>query len=443
MINILIRNGFLLLPTGLVREDLLASDGRIAKIGTIDPATIPGCEIVDATGRIILPGGIDPHVHLALPTPAGPSCDDFISGSRAALAGGTTRLFDFVTPRRGQSLKEALTLRRSEATESLIPCHLHLGISEWSATVAKDVVECIEKENIKSLKAYLAYRDSIGIGPEMLEQLMSAISGSGAVLMVHCEDGFMIGRLQKECLASGRRGPAWHAPSRPPEAEIKAIEQVIELSGRTRCPVYIVHISTRRGAELVAEGKRAGFDVFGETCPQYLLLDKSRYDPEFSDDQILPYIISPPLRTRDDQEGLWEAVADGTLDVVATDHCPFYLRGQKERGRHDFTRIPNGAGGIEHRLGLLYTFGVRSGKIPWKRFSELVSWNPARIFGIDHETGRIEPGLNADLVVWNPEVQHKISANSHYSKCDTDIYENFLNEGKAEEVFVRGERIGF
>ena len=443
MINILFRNGSLLLPTGLVGEDLLISDGRIARTGNINPATIPGCEVVDATGRIILPGGIDPHVHFALPTPAGLSCDDFISGSQAALAGGTTRLFDFATPRRGQSLKEALRLRRAEAAQSLIPCGLHLGISEWNDSSAKEVVECIEKENVKSLKAYLAYRDSIGISPESLDQLMRSIAGSGAVLMVHCEDGAMIGHLQQEYLASGRSGPAYHSLSRPAEAEIRAIDQVIELSGRTRCPVYIVHISTRRGAELVAEGKRDGIEVFGETCPQYLLLDNSRYDPALSDDQILPYIISPPLRSRDDQEGLWEALANGNLDVVATDHCPFHLRGQKERGRHDFSRIPNGAGGVEHRLGLLYTFGVKSGKISWNRFSELISWNPARIFGIAHETGRIEPGLMADLVVWNPEIQHVISVNSHYSLCDNDIFEHFICEGRAESVFVGGEKLVF
>ena len=253
----------------------------------------------------------------------------------------------------------------------------------------------------------------------------------------------MIGQLQQENLASGRSGPAFHALSRPPEAEIRAIDQVIELSARTRCPVYVVHISTRRGAELGADGKRAGIQVFGETCPHYLLLDNSRYDPELSDDLILPYIISPPLRTRDDQQGLWEALADGTLDVVATDHCPFHLRGQKERGRYDFTRIPNGAGGIEHRLGLLYTFGVKSGKISWNRFSELVSWNPARIFGIAHETGKLEPGLMADLVVWNPEIQHVISVSSHYSLCDNDIFEHFICEGRAEAVFVAGEKLVF
>lgn len=438
MTGILIKNGQLLVEGKLTSGDVAVHRGLIMAAGALNPGDFPGYVSIDADRRFILPGGIDPHVHLALPTPAGNSCDDFIRGSMAAISGGTTTLFDFVTPQRGQSLIEALQARRREASESQAHCFLHLGISEWNPAVRHDLIQCIENSGIISVKCYLAYRESIGIDYKELREVMKTLAGRGVVLMVHCEDGKLIRRNQQELINSGKVRPAFHSVSRPAEAEISAISEVAEMSSVTGCCSYIVHISTRKGAEVVKAAKDSGISIFGETCPQYLLLDNSVYHPDLPDRKVLPYIISPPIRSLHDQEGLWDAVADGSIDVVATDHCPFNLEGQKERGILDFTRIPNGAGGIEHRLSLLFTYGVLPGKIGIQRFVELVSSNPARIFGLDKSKGRLQPGYDADIIIWNPEAAQKISAANHRSFCDTDIYEGFYLQGKAEKVFIQG-----
>ena len=436
---ILIRNGSIINGNEQIRADVLLEKGQVSAMGNINLEKVRDAEVIDARGKFILPGGIDPHVHLALPTPAGNSSDDFISGSKAALAGGTTTMIDFVTPHRGQSLKEAYRLRKAETAASHINCGLHQGISEWNTAIAREVIPMIEKEGVRSFKAYLAYRESIGIGYDELEELMRIAGSAGALVMVHCEDGGMVSHLQQSFLKEGKTRPAFHASSRPPEAEISAIERVIELSGRTGCKTYIVHISTRKGAEIVGTAKKAGVRVYGETCPQYLLLDDSVYSPDRSDADVLPYIISPPIRGKKEQQGLWEALADGFIDVVSTDHCPFNLHGQKDLGMNNFTRIPNGAGGIEHRLSLIYTYGVLSGRISLNRFVELVSANPAEIFGMGLTKGRIKPGYDADILIWDPDFSGIISVKNHIQHCDSEIYEGFKVKGRAEKVILDGE----
>jgi dihydropyrimidinase len=256
--------------------------------------------------------------------------------------------------------------------------------------------------------------------------------------MVHCEDGEMITWLQQAFREQGKTRPAYHALSRPAEAEIRAIEEVIELSAKTGCPVYIVHTSTAKGKETIQSAKKSGVKVYGETCMQYLMLDDSVYDLSLDDRKVLPYIMSPPIRSKADQETLWEGLADGTFDVVASDHCPFNLIGQKDLGIHDFTKIPNGAGGLEHRLVLLYTYGVSTGKITINQFVNLTSTKPAEIFGLGDRKGKIEPGYDADLVIWDPEANGVISVANHYQNCDSEIYEGFQYKGKPEIVFIRG-----
>ncbi len=422
------------------QEDILIEDGKIARIGKISPSDYPAYKTIDASGKYIIPGGIDPHVHLALPTPAGNSSDDFYSGSRAALAGGTTYFMDFVTPHKGQSLIEALHLRQAETKASLTPCGLHVGISEWNVKVADEVIRCIEEENIKSFKAYLAYRESIGISTRELGELMKVLGPAGGLLMVHSEDGEMVSRLQQQFIREGKTRPCYHPLSRPPEAEVRAVGEVLELSAKTGCPVYIVHISTGKAAALVRQAKRSGVKVFAETCPHYLLLDESVYDPKRPDMEVLPFILSPPLRPAENKEGLWEALSDGIFDTIGTDHCPFNLHGQKDKGLHDFTKVPNGAGGIEHRLGLMYTYGVLEGKISIERFVELVSTNASEIFGIEKK-GKLEAGYDADIVIWNPETEHTISVKNHMQRCDSEIYESFEVKGKAAVVVLGGEII--
>jgi dihydropyrimidinase len=436
---ILIINGTVISAASSLKENLLVKNGKITAKGQLEPNNFSQCNIIDATGKLVFPGGIDPHVHFALPTPAGASSDDFASGSRAAVAGGTTSFIDFVTPHRGQSLLEALAQRRAEAATSSLDYSLHMGISEWNASVASDVIHCIEKEGIFSFKAYLAYRESIGISYSELHQLMEVVGSSGGLVMVHCEDGEMISRLQHEFLLKGETHAYYHALSHPPEAEIRAVEKVIELSGRTGCPVYIVHTSTRQAAAAIAAAKKSGLPVFAETCPHYLLLDDTLYDESLDNLRVLLYVISPPLRTSADQEYLWKGLADGTFDTVATDHCPFNLYGQKDQGVHDFTKIPNGAGSIEHRLCLLYTYGVLTEKITISQFINLVSTRPAEIFAMADHKGKLDIGYDADIVIWDPEARGTISVKNHFQQCDSDIYEGFSTQGRPETVIVKGE----
>lgn len=435
----LIINGTVISAVSSLKENLAIDNGKITAKGQLEPHDFREFEIIDATGKLLLPGGIDPHVHFALPTPAGPSSDDFASGSRAAVAGGTTSFIDFVTPHRGQSLLEALSLRRAQAAASLLDYRLHMGISEWNVSIASDVIRCIEKEGIVSFKAYLAYRESIGISLSELQQMMEVVGSSGGLVLVHCEDGEMIRRLQHEFLLKGKTHAYYHALSHPPEAEIRAVEKVIELSGKTGCPVYIVHISTQQAAAAIAAAKKSGLPVFAETCPHYLLLDDAVYNERLDNLRVLPYVISPPLRTFENQEHLWEGLADGTFDTVATDHCPFNLYGQKDQGLYDFTKIPNGAGSIEHRMSLLYTYGVLTKKITINQFVNLVSTRAAEIFGLDDHKGKLEVGFDADVVIWDPDARRIISVKNHLQHCDSDIYEGFSIQGRPETVIVKGE----
>ena len=437
--KIRIKNGVLVDATGTAREDLLLENGIIAGRGGVDGSLSDGCLEIDAAGKLVMPGGIDPHVHLSLPTPAGKSCDDFRTGSLAALAGGTTYFMDFVTPRRGQPLREALCLRRKEARDSLTGCGLHMGISEWGQGIASEIPPLVEKEGIRSFKAYLAYRESIGISYDAMHELMRIAGAAGGMVMVHCEDGEMISGMQQKLLGEGKTRPCFHAISRPPEAEIRAIEKVIGLSAETECPVYIVHISTGRGADLLQQAKRDGIKVYGETCPHYLLLNESAYDPLQDDLKVLPFILSPPVRSLADQEILWQRLADGTFDVVATDHCPFALHGQKDQGLHDFTKIPNGAGSIRHRLGLMYTYGVLAGKITVSQFVRLVSTRPAEIFGLGDRKGRLLPGYDADIVIWDPDYKGTIGIDPYLGGCDSNIYKGLPVRGRAEAVILKGK----
>jgi dihydropyrimidinase len=439
MENIIIKNGILVGADSSIAGDIALKGGKILEIGNLAVSSFFGYQVIDATGKFVMPGGFDPHVHLALPTPAGDSCDDFLSGSRAALAGGTTFLMDFVTPRRGQSLLEAWQLRSVQAAGCLSGFGLHMGISEWNPQIAREIVPVMEKHGVRSFKAYLAYRETIGIGYDALHELMQIVGRAGGLVMVHCEDGEMVSRLQHQLLLEGKTRACYHPLSRPSEAEIRAIEKVIELSALTNCPVYIVHISTMQGAKMVSTAKKEGLAVFGETCPHYLILDDTVYDSALDDAAVMPYVLSPPIRKKADQQQLWERLSDNTIDVVATDHCPFNLRGQKELGENDFTKIPNGAGGIEHRLSLLYTYGVLTGKITMNQFVSLVSTRPAEIFGFGHRKGKLLPGYDADMVIWDPEYEKTISVANHLQNCDSEIYEGIKIQGYPETVILNAQ----
>ncbi|MFH1118911.1 MAG: dihydropyrimidinase [Bacteroidota bacterium] len=435
----LIKNGFIVTSDQKYKADIYIEEGRIFGIGINLKCNTGDCVIVYADEKLIFPGGIDPHVHFALPTPAGPSCDDFLSGSRAAMAGGTTYFIDFVTPSQGQSLKEALLLRQSEAAKSLLECSLHMGITWFDETIPAQMEWCLKEAGIKSFKAYLAYKGSIGIEYHELEQVMVTAAKLDAIVLVHCEEGDLIIQKQQEFLKQGKTGPVYHALSRPAETEAESVRKVVDLCRITGCKTYIVHTSTAKSLEYVRQGKKEELPLFCETCPQYLLLDESVYQKPVPDS--LKYIISPPIRSIADKDALWLALQDGTVDVISTDHCPFNTLGQKDQGINDFTKIPNGAGGVEHRMKLLYTYGVLTGKISLQQFVALTSTNAARIFGLYPRKGEIAAGSDADLVIWDPAGKSVISLKTNVQSGDEDIYEGMETVGTPCMTLVSGRQL--
>ena len=439
MNQLLIINGTIINSDSTSKSDIAVSEGVITEIGKLNPASFPDYQIIDAKGKYIFPGGIDPHVHLELPTPAGPSCDDFLSGSKAAIAGGTTFLIDFVTPSRGQSLMKALAFRLKESNKCLLDYTLHMGITWYDETIPEQMEWCVNEVGIKSFKAYLAYKGSIGIEYRELEKVMEKAASLNATVLVHCEEGDVILKNQKKFISEGKTEPLYHALSRPAEVESESVRKVIDLCRKTSCKTYIVHTSSAKSIEYIRAAKTEGLPLFCETCPQYLLLDESVYSKPLPDS--LKYVISPPIRSKSDQEALWLAVADGTVDVISTDHCPFNTFGQKDKGLNDFTKIPNGAGGIENRLVLLYTYGVLTKKISLQQFVTLTSSNAARVFELYPQKGVIKVGSDADLVIWNPNTKSVISVEAQLQKCDSNIYEGMAIAGRAEYTIAKGKTL--
>jgi len=437
MNQLLIINGTVITSDSTFNSDISVNEGVITEIGRLNPKDFPDYKIIDAKGKYIFPGGIDPHVHLQLPTPAGPSCDDFENGSKAAISGGTTFLIDFVTPSHGESLMKALAFRLKESNKCLIDYTLHVGITWFDETIPEQMEWCVNEVGIKSFKVYLAYKGSIGIEYEELEQVMKTAASLDAIVLVHCEEGDIILQNQKRFISEGKTEPVYHALSRPVETESESVRKVLDLCRKTGCKTYIVHTSTAKSIECIRAAKLEGLPVFCETCPQYLLLDDSVYSKPLP--ESLKYVISPPIRSKSDQEALWDALADGTVDVISTDHCPFNTFGQKDLGINDFTKIPNGAGGIENRLALLFAYGVLTQKISLQQFVALTATNAAQIFGLYPQKGTVEIGSDADLVIWNPEVKTVISEKSLLQQCDSNIFEGMGIQGKTELVLEKGK----
>lgn len=439
MKSILIKNGFIVTSEKEFQGDILIADSKIAEVKNKISEFPADIEIIDASGYYVLPGGIDAHVHLDLPTPAGPSSDDFYSGSIAAIYGGTTSFIDFVTPSKNESLVSALNARRQFAEKSLLDYSFHMSITSWRTDTAREMEEIVKEHGITSFKTYMVYKGAIGIEEPELFKAMKVAARLNALVTVHCEMGEDIVRLQKKFISEGNTSPKYHALSRPAKGEAQSVKNVIAIARQAKCPVYIVHTSAAASLEEIEKAQKSGQQVYSETCPQYLLLDDSVYD--FPLPESLKYVISPPIRKKEDKIKLWDGLKNGSVQVVATDHCPFNLSGQKDIGISDFTKIPNGAGGIEHRLSLLFSCGVLKNKINLQQFVQLCSSNPAEIFGLKPKKGEITAGTDADIVIWNPESKKIISVKTHHQKCDSNIYESFKTNGNPEFVFVKGKKI--
>lgn len=436
MSSILIKNGEIFTGTENFRGSILIKDEKIELVSKESLSEELANKVIDAKGAPVFPGAVDPHVHMHLPTGAGYSADDFYTGSKAALSGGTTMLIDFVTPHKGQSLREALKERKKEAENTLTDFSFHVTPVEWRDSLPDEIRAIKDEEGITSFKVYMAYKDTIGLDDEDLRKVLKTVAEAGGMVCVHAEIGDEITVLRKKLLAEGKLSPEYHPLSRPDWIEAQAVEKVIGYAHRAGCPLYIVHVSASTSLNYIAEAQKKNQKVFAETCPQYLLLDDEKYQGRF--EETAPFVLSPPLRKKSDNEALWQALKDETIVSMGTDHCPFN-KVQKEVGKNDFTKIANGIGGVEHRLTLLYTYGVLKGKLTMNEFVLLVSTNPAKIFGLYPKKGAIVPGSDADLVIWNPHKENVISVKNHLSNTDLEAYEGFEIKGAPEYVLLRGQ----
>lgn len=433
--SILIKNGILVNSTGTVPADVLTEEGRISVIGHVTGDSGAG-SVIDAAGMYLLPGGVDPHVHMHLLTAVGFSSDNFLTGSRAALFGGTTTIIDFVTPERGESIPHALEKRMRDAENSMADYSFHVSPVEWRNSTAEEISECI-RMGVSSFKVYMAYKNTMGLDDEDLLKVMTAAGRAGGIVIIHCEEGDKIEILRDKYYSDNHTSPIYHALSRPSHLEAAAVKKAIGLAAKADCPLYIVHVSSRESLMHIRLARSKGQTVYGETCPQYLLLDEARYTGTYG--QTAPYVMSPPLRTTEDNLALWDALGDGTLSTVGTDHCPFTMA-QKRAGMDDFRKIPGGAGGVEHRLSLLYTYGLLTNRLTFNQMVNFFSSAASGIFGITPRKGVLMEGSDADIVIWNPEPESIISVKSHHMNCDINIYDGVPLKGRAEYV-IRGGKV--
>ncbi len=436
MKNILIKSGTLVNATGKTRADIFIEDNKIKYIS--ENINLHAERIIDAKDKLIMPGGVDPHVHFDLPTFVGNTADDFVSGSKAALHGGTTTVIDFVSPAKGEFLVEALIKRQKESQAALCNVFLHVTPSWWGEKTAHEIETCIKNFNIKSFKLYMAYKKGIGVNDDIILKTMNIAAKNDAIVTLHCENDELIEYHRQIFVSQQKTSPKYHALSRPPEAEKEAIDRAILYSKTTNCTIYIVHVSSKMGIERIAQAQKEGVKIIAETCPHYLLLDDSLYNNDFQ--TAAKFVLSPPLRKQEDNLALWEAINSGVIQTIGTDHCSFNIKGQKDFGKNDFTKIVNGAGGVEHRIELLYTYGVLTNKISINKMVEIVCENPAKIFNIKNK-GYLKEGFDADLIIWDTNYEKTISIKNHKQQCDNNIYEGTKTRGRAEIVIFNGQII--
>ena len=401
--------------------------------------TAPADRVIDARGRYVLPGGVDPHTHMEMPFGGTTTCDDFASGTIAAAFGGTTTIVDFCIQPRGRRFADALATwhEKLRRTPPLVDVGFHLAVTDLAGGGGPAALAAVTTQGIASFKLFMAYPEALMVDDETLFRTMDVAADHGALVMVHAENGAVIDVLIREALAAGHTEPIWHARTRPPETEAEATNRAIQLARLAGCQLYVVHVSCVPALEAVARAKAARWEVAAETCTQYLFNDESDLDrPNF---EGAKYVYTPPPRQRDDREALWRALADGTLSVLSSDHCAFRWRDQKSIGRGDFSKIPNGGPTIEHRLHLLHHHGVRSGRLHLPRMVELFSTEPARRFSLYPRKGTIAPGSDADIVVFDPERELTISADTHHSRVDYNVFEGMTVIGAPELVLARGQ----
>ena len=433
--GVLIKNGKVVTADDSWTGDVRCRAGRIVEVGPELEAAASE-QLLDASGQYVFPGGVDPHVHLALPVAGTVSADDFESGTAAGLAGGTTTVIDFVHPERGESFTGALAARRREAAGAVSDYGLHMAVTWWGDDTGEEMRRCVEG-GVPSFKIYLAYKATVGLDDGDVVRALAASARLGGLVLVHAEHGEAVEHLRERFAAEGNREPRYHALSRPPQLEGEATRRATVLAGTLGASLYVVHVTCREAIEAVAAARALDWPVSGETCPQYLMLSDEVYEAD-DFDSAAAYVVAPPIRPHGHQEALWQALEHGVLTAVGSDHCPFTTQ-QKRLGRDDFRRIPGGAAGVEHRMALLYTYGVGAGRFSLNRFVDLVSTEPARRFGLYPRKGSIEVGADADLVLWDPEATGAISAATHHQHTDRSIYEGIPLKGLPSFIVCGGE----
>ncbi len=435
--SLLIKNGTIVTADGQTKADIYCEGEQITRIGK-DLAAPPDATVVDATGKYVFPGFIDPHVHVYLPFMGTFAKDDYISASKAALVGGTTTLIEMICQGRdSRPLTDGFEFWMSQAVgKSACDFTFHQSVTRYDAQVEADLKEIV-KAGVASFKVFLAYKGAFGITDEELYHTMRLAKQLGVIVTAHCENADLVLALQKQLLSEGKTGPEYHYWSRPPRVEAEGVHHLLTFAEMTGAHTYIVHTSCEEALNEALAGKARGLNVWVETLIQYLLLDKSYAElPNF---EGAKYVMSPPLRDKKNQEVFWNALKQRFVATVATDHAPFDFKGQKDMGRDDFTKIPNGIPSLEDRVNLLYTYGVTTGRLDLQTFVDCASTQAAKIFGLFPRKGTIAVGSDADLVVYDPNYRGTISAKTHHLNLDYNAFEGWEIKGRPSVVTVRGE----
>jgi dihydropyrimidinase len=443
----LIKNGTLITAFETFEADILIEDEKISLIG--QNLQHPSAEVIDATGKLIMPGGIDPHVHLDLPMFGTVSSDDHYTGHKAAAFGGTTTVMDFVVLER-EGFQHSVDLWFEKSAKAAIDYSFHMNLTSFNEKIAKEIPS-LREMGITTLKVFTAYNGRLRIDDGSIFKAMQIARDNGMLVMAHCENGDVIDTLIEQALAEGRTTPEWHALTRPGWGGVDATLRVAGMAAAADASVYIVHMNMAGEVDMLKYARERGVKVMGETCPQYLFFtidDLRRPDGA-------KWICSPPMRAAQDNDRLWEGLSEGILQTIGTDHCPFFYNGTKpivyegrqiaipgkELGRDDFTKIPNGLPGIEDRMPVMWTCGVRTGKITANQFVAYNSTNPARIFGLYPRKGALQAGSNADIVIWDPEKKVTYGVGRAHQRTDYNLYEGWELTGMPEKVFLRGKLI--
>jgi dihydropyrimidinase len=434
--GVIIKGGTAVTAEQSFKADVYCEDGRIAQVG-LDLDTPTGAEVVDAGGQFVMPGGIDPHTHMQLPFMGTVASEDFYTGTAAGLAGGTTCIIDFVIPAPQTSLLSAFHQWREWAEKSVSDYAFHVAVTWWDDSVHQDMGTLVQEHGVNSFKHFMAYKGAIMADDEILVNSFTRAWELGALPTVHAENGELVWQLQRKLMELGITGPEGHPQSRPPEVEAEAANRAIRIAQALKTPVYLVHVSAKESLGEVIRARNEGQRVFGEVLAGHLLLDDSVYlNTDF--DTAAAHVMSPPFRPKGHQDALWRGLQSGNLQTTATDHCCF-CADQKAMGKDDFTKIPNGTGGVENRMEVLWHAGVNTGKLTMNEFVRVTSTNAAQIFNMYPRKGSISVGADADLVIWDPEASKTISAKTHHQNVDYNIFEGMTVRGTASHTISQGK----